>query len=255
MIRLSCPAVVLLCAASVEAANGSHHERKAAGYAAFEVGRYTDAIGHFEAAYRLKRDPRLLYNLGLAYYRRAELTQEAADLRQARNLFRRFLALVPAGRRGADAKKVAAARRFASRYLREIDEALSVVGRPPTRTRPATTDTPTTPPPTVARPKAAPLLPLVPAVDEPPRKQKASSAHWWLYGLAGLAGTAAAITGGLALGADASSDDLAARGDPEANAVAGRSRHLAASTDVLLGVAVATAVVGAVLHYRARRAR
>jgi len=221
---------------------------KKAAYSAFDRGAYDTAIREFEASYRLKPDPRLFYNLGLAYFRRYEASKATPDLHQARTLFHKFLDRVPLPPRGRrDRKKVAAARRFTERYL----ERIAALESPPAP-----------PPPASASPTSAPIgfapsesgesqMPIVvnqpsPATPRPP----SGVAHWVLYGLAGAAGVAAGVTGGLALKADRESDDLAAGGDPAANDRADRTRTLALSTDILIGAAVLAAAVGLVLHLR-----
>jgi tetratricopeptide (TPR) repeat protein len=229
-----------------------HERHKQAAYAAFEVGRYDEAIDHFERAYRLKRDPRLLYNLGLAYYRRHELGRSAPDLRQARNLFKRFLQLVPVPAAGApDRGKVLDARRYARKYLQKI-ELLSPPQSLPTS---APASLPTSMPSAARDESTTQTQQQEPAVVQASKQQErrdAGYAHWLLYALAGSAGVAAGVTGGLALGADHTSDDLARAGDVQANAEAGRARDLAIATDVLIGTAVVAAAVAVVLHLRSR---
>jgi tetratricopeptide (TPR) repeat protein len=242
-------ALLIVCPlALADEPTDEHKREKDAAYAAFELGRYDEAIGHFEKAYRLKRDPRLLYNLGLAYYRRHELSSSAADLRQAQNLFRRFLQLVPEpDARAPDRQKVLDARRWARRYLKKI-ELLSPQTQP--------TSSPTS---------MAASLPVIPRRDPPkteppraphetPQKRDRRYAHWVLYALAGSTGAAAAVTGGLALHADHSSDDLASAGDRRANDEAERARGFGVATDVLIGTAVVSAAAAVVLHlWYARR--
>jgi tetratricopeptide (TPR) repeat protein len=104
----------------------THQAQKDAAYAAFELGKYGEAITQFEHAYRLKRDPRLLYNIALAYFRRYELYRRAPDLQQARNLFRRFLLLVPLPEaRSPKREQVRKARQFSQSYLTRIEEVLA----------------------------------------------------------------------------------------------------------------------------------
>lgn len=231
-----------------------HEQHKEAAYAAFEVGRYDEAIDQFEQAYRIKRDPRLLYNIGLAYYRRHELRGSPSDLRQARNLFRRFLQLVPPPEADApDRQKVRDARRYARQYVKRLE---SLPIQPQTQPATLPSSMPSSLPsslPAAARHepdlRAAQPDPATARVQEKPGP---SPAHWLLYALAGASGAAAAVTGGLALRADHNSDDLARLGDSGANAEADRSRNLALATDVLIGAAVVSAVTAVVLHLRSR---
>jgi tetratricopeptide (TPR) repeat protein len=59
--------------------------------AAYNLGKFADAIAKFEAAYELLKAPSLLYNLGQAHAKAYELDQELAHLRQAKLLFTNFI--------------------------------------------------------------------------------------------------------------------------------------------------------------------
>jgi tetratricopeptide (TPR) repeat protein len=241
--------LVTLLVASGASARDQRREaerHKQSAYDAFERGRYEEAAQQFELSYRLKPDPRLLYNLGLAYFRLYEFSRKASDLAQARKSFRSFLELVPLPPRGRGRKKVATARRLAKRYLARI-AALT----PPAPEQPTPAAAPAALPP-ASGPAMPPLVPDR-QPRQTPRSDRRGVVHWVLYGLAGAAGAAAAVTGGLALAADRESDDLAAMGDRAANSSAERSRALAIGTDVLIGTAVLSAAVGLVLHLRAGR--
>lgn len=227
----------------------SHAAHKKAAYAAFELGRYSEAISEFEKAYALKRDPRLLYNLGLAYYRRYELHGAAPDIQQARHLFRRFLLFVPPPRRGADRQRILAARSYAEEFLRKIEAALRQKPRPMSQpaskpTLPQRNATPRATPLATSTPTSVPT----PLPDRPRPPRRGPLAPWVLYGVAVAAGAAAGITGAMALAADGRSDDLAADANPKANAEAARAKDLALATDLLLGGAILSALTGVALH-------
>lgn len=228
----------------------SVEKRKQAAYTAFELGRYGEAIRGFEAAYRVGGDARLLYNIGLSYYRRHELKGIRADLLAARARFRRFLQFVRLPARGApDRDKVRLALRYARRFLQIIDSLLPAPGSQPASRPSSRRAAPATLPAVVARP-----LFTGPPQPEPARDRPATRRwpHWLLYGLAGATGAAAVVTGSLALRSDQRSDDLAARGDLLANQQADRTQDLALATDILISSAVVAAVVGLVLHLRSR---
>jgi tetratricopeptide (TPR) repeat protein len=239
-------------AARADVAN-THQAQKDAAYAAFELGKYGEAITQFEHAYRLKRDPRLLYNIALAYFRRYELYRRAPDLQQARNLFRRFLLLVPLPEaRSPKREQVRKARQFSQSYLTRIEEVLakakSTAQQPASRPQYSKTDSRQAAP---GDPKRKPNT--EPAKTEPAPTGR-SRLHWVFYGLAAATGVAAAITGGLALHEDGRSDDLAKESDPAADAAADRSERYALATDILAGAAIASAVVAVILHVRTARA-
>jgi tetratricopeptide (TPR) repeat protein len=261
-------------AAGAERPSGiRHRQHKQAAYAAFELGKYSEAIEQFEQAYRLKRDPRLLYNIGLAYFRRFELFARIADLHQARHLFRRFLLLVPLPARGRDREPIRQARRYSSSYLKRIEVTLARqrAGHQPSATRPV-------PPQSQPARRSASLLRANddqvlsrdeaervastagsgsaelaspgdrPDAEPPDSGDRSGYAHWLLYGLAGSLAVAAGVTGGLALAADQRSDTLAADADLAAADEANRSDRLALATDILIGSAVISAAAAVVLH-------
>jgi hypothetical protein len=207
---------------------------KEAAHAAFESGRYDVAIAEFQAAYSLRRDARLLYNIGLTHVMRHRLRAEPADLVQARDLFRRFLLLAPAGGPPDDQARTRKMRQLAQQYLTEVEARLALTARPPP-----------SPPGSVATAPAGP----------PAAPRARARAHWILYGTAAAAAVGLAVTGGLALDAEAQAQDRYRQGSAGTNAMADRADRLALAADVLLGVAVVSAVVGLVLHARGARER
>jgi hypothetical protein len=208
---------------------------KEAAHAAFELGRYDVAITEFQAAYSIRRDSRLLYNIGLAHVMRFRLRAEHVDLVQARDLFTRFLLLAPTSGLPEEQARIRKMRQLAQRYLEEAERRLAVSLRhPESQPGPALSSVVAPTPPAGARPHAP----------------------WILYGLSAAAGVGVAVTGGLALDAQAQAKDLNAHGNSSAtNAMADRADRLALAADVLIGVAVVSAVIGLVLHYRSVRER
>jgi hypothetical protein len=112
---------------------------------AFEIGRYGEAIKAFEKAYSARRDPRLLYNLALSYYKRFELKNERTDLVQARDLFQRFLALVSpsSAKTRSERGKLIKVRRLAKEYLAAIEDESKRQGSPQSRPASQPTSAPT----------------------------------------------------------------------------------------------------------------
>lgn len=65
-------------------------ELYAEGERAYFLGDYRVAVARFEAAYDKSQLPQLLYNVGLAYMRRYELTKDVGDLRRAQSVLLNF---------------------------------------------------------------------------------------------------------------------------------------------------------------------
>ncbi|MCC6750046.1 MAG: hypothetical protein IT371_20440 [Deltaproteobacteria bacterium] len=233
--------------------------QKEAAYASFELGRYADAIAAFQRAYGLRRDPRLLYNLGLSYYKKHELEGLAPDLVQAREHFRRFLALVSPHAYPRESARILKVRALATGYLAAISRKEASTQVTPPGPGPSHRPVPAprrSPSPSVASPNvASPNVASSPApAPTPPPPRRRAWAHWLLYGVTGAAGLAAAVTGGLALRAASQSEELGAAGDRAgANERASRSRALALGTDVLFVSAAVTVTVAALLHWRSHR--
>lgn len=222
-----------------------------AAHAAFEVGDYKKAIERFRAAYALERDPRLLYNLALSYAKRYKLHRAGADRIQAEDLFRRFLLLAtPKGLPPARRRQLKEVRKLAKEYLAQLgrDKARPATSLPALTPPPASA--PASQPTTRTAPKAATSF----STSMPRRSRPRSRWPWALYALAAAGGAAAAITGGLALGAESDAEDLARAGDLAGNhREADAARNYAIATDVLIGVAVTSAVVGIIWHWRVGR--
>ena len=123
--------------------------------AAYNLGKFADAIAKFEAAYALLKAPSLLYNLGQAHAKAYELDQDLAHLRQARVLFTNFIKIREgAGESTGDAKERVAA---IEAEIAAKEQAAAAVTRP-TEVAPAPAPAPTptpTPTPTRRRPPGA----------------------------------------------------------------------------------------------------
>lgn len=61
------------------------------GTQAYALGKYEQAIAHFERSYQLSNHPYLLYNLGMAYGQWYGLSGDVGHLRHARRLFQNYL--------------------------------------------------------------------------------------------------------------------------------------------------------------------
>jgi len=60
------------------------------GESAYRLGNFDEAIEKFEAAYQASKEPRLLYNVGLSYMRRFEVSEDVADLRTAKAILSNY---------------------------------------------------------------------------------------------------------------------------------------------------------------------
>src|SRR5450432_3997317 len=131
-----------------------HYQRGTPGY---DLGRYADAIKEFEAAYEIKNDPALLYNL-------AQSHRLAGNSEQALHVYRTYLRYVP---------KVANRAEIEER-IKQLDQLVAQKNAaqtaPPTQAIPANeppaTGT-TAPPPTSAPPPEPAPSAGMPGAPEP----------------------------------------------------------------------------------------
>ncbi len=88
-----------------------------AGKKAYRLGRYDEAIVKFEEAYDLSGLPLILYNTGLAYKNRYDVSTDVADLRQAKAVFKNFYAELQRDPELGDAAEI-------EKLLEDIDTAI-----------------------------------------------------------------------------------------------------------------------------------
>ena len=254
-LRTRCSLGLLILLLGTGSLHGNQLQREAnrlkeSGYNAFEIGHYGKAIAAFERSYAIWRNPKILYNLALAYLRRYELKSQVTDLRQAQRIFSRFLTLVP-NQQGPSGKPIRRARAYAKRFLAEISRTIAAIP-----SRPTPSSQPTASGSAAVRPKKKPARR---AAIEPADggAQIGTWHHWLAYGLGAVSLGVALTTGILAKRADHRSDDQAAAGQSTAASnSASAARRLAVTTDIALGLGIASLVTGGVLHYRfLRRAR
>ena len=134
------------------------------GTAAYNLGAYEEAAGHYEEAYRLVQDPALLFNVGQSWRR-------AGRPDKALTAYRSYLRTAP---------EEAPNRGLVARWVRELEQPAPAT-RPaePGRLRP-----PEPPPPEPAPPR----LQLV-AADPSPAPSPSVFSRWWFW-------TAAAVVAG-----------------------------------------------------------
>jgi hypothetical protein len=151
--------VVSLCAAlAAPARAGSDDEERARGHyeiglGLYRLGDYRGALKEFAAGYELAHKPGFLLNLGQTY-------RKLGELREARDLYRQFLAEV----RGDDP-----ARPQAQKVLAEIEEALRTMAPPRAPPR-------APPPPPSTTTSSQPSQPGAPASSPPPQPGAPASA-------------------------------------------------------------------------------
>jgi len=159
------------------------------GQAHFQAGRYDEAIVEYQAAYELARRPELLFNIGSAYRKKAEVTHAAADKRAAVDYYRRYLGADPAAKAATDA----------TAYINSLERELEEEAPPPV---PA--------PAPVPVPEPAPAPPVTPPAPAPPSETDAGRGYRIAGLVAGGVGVALAATGVVfSLKAKSASDELA----------------------------------------------
>jgi len=150
--RLRCLLVlaVLLCArpASADDAGDAkvHYQKATAHYA---VGEYKEAAAEYEAAFKAKQDPALLYNA-------AQSHRLAGDNQKALLLYKNLVKLYPNTKYAAEAKD----------RIEKLEQAIATTQSPPNS--PAPVDSAPQPQPAGAVPPAAPPPPAAPAAAPAP---------------------------------------------------------------------------------------
>jgi tetratricopeptide (TPR) repeat protein len=91
------------------------------GSAAYQTGRYEDAVVHFERSFELSHRSDLLYNLGQAYARWYEVSDDPQHLRRARRLFKNYITSV------ADRPDMAESSDDAKQRIEAIDDQLEKI--------------------------------------------------------------------------------------------------------------------------------
>jgi tetratricopeptide (TPR) repeat protein len=193
--------VVSLCAAlAAPARAGGDDEERARGHyeiglGLYRLGDYHGALKEFAAGYELAHKPGFLLNLGQTY-------RKLGELREARDLYRQFLAEV----RADDP-----ARPQAQKVLAEIEEAIRTqpppppVAPPPASEPPPAAATSPTPPPPVEPPPAV-VAPSLAASAAPHRPRRALRIAGITVGVVGLGLVGAGV--GTAVAADGVARDL-----------------------------------------------
>jgi tetratricopeptide (TPR) repeat protein len=158
----------LLCGAAGAQADDATQSARAhytQGTKLYDLGRYHDAAKEYEAAFELRDDPALLFNIAQAY----RLGHDYADSIRA---YKSFLRRVPATEQRAQVEA----------RIHEMQEILDKQPQQPPPVAPVVT-----PPPAVTPPP--------PAHDEPRAERTPLYKKWWLWTLVGGVVVAGAVVG------------------------------------------------------------
>ncbi len=90
------------------------------GSQAYALGNYEEAVASFERSYQLSSRPELLFNLGQAYAKWYDMSQDVAHLRKAKQLFENYIVFLDS-RESADGEARADARRRIEAVDRQIE--------------------------------------------------------------------------------------------------------------------------------------
>jgi tetratricopeptide (TPR) repeat protein len=265
------PATAPAAPAAQDATAGAReHYQK--GTAFYDLGRYPEAIHEFEAAYELKNDPALLYNLAQSY-------RLAGNAEQALHFYRTYLRRVPKAPNRAEIEERITA------LEAQVAQKNAAPNTPPpindTTPRPkevagggnnavvspTPTPTPISPPPPTALPPPAPgpspnggdvSLGLPPPMQSNPprwdRGRKMQIAGLGGIGLGGLLFLVGIIEGGRAAAASNEIDNAAKAGKAFDPAVEQRGKSAESAEKALLLTGLVIGAGGGLLYYYGRRA-
>jgi len=193
LLRTSLTAVVLLSASWVEAQAASPpraedadrtEEAKAlfaAGKAAFDAGRFTDALDYFERSYAISKRPGLLYNIGI-------VRDRLRDDERALEAYDAYLAAVPDAGNRAEVETRANAIRAALAQRKQHEGTAPAVVPTPAETAAA------------AQPAEPDTLAAVESTEQPEDDSGSVLERWWFWTAVG-----AVVAGGVVVGVVAAS--------------------------------------------------
>lgn len=249
------------------------------GNRAFDLGDYDEAIKEYAAAYRIKDDPALLYNL-------AQANRQAGHIADAKRFYRVYLARMPeAANRHEVELRIAELDRADGKGAPRVAPvgaapaaAATVASSRPPAVKPAPTVEPAAPPSatppaaTVAAPESTPAVTPIATADSPqpaaetataaperqPRAPAGPGVTFQRAGIGAAAGGLAVVVGGIVCGALAHSDantltSLAHHGGTFNPGKESAGKGLEAAEGALIGVGAAAVVAGVVLYVIGRR--
>jgi tetratricopeptide (TPR) repeat protein len=200
----------------------------------FDAGRFDEAIAEYKLAYDLSNKPGILYNLGSAYRKKAEVTHALADKRAAVQYYQRYIEASPT------AKDAIGAATFIASLTKELEEEGPAAAPPVPAPAPAPV-----PEPVVA---AAPAPALAPVDTAPASGGKGYRVAGLVTAGVGVALVATSVV--FALKAKSASDDLAAlTQDSQWNQALYESGESANRNAMITGAAGAAAIAGGAVLY------
>jgi len=176
-----CLAAGNVARADDDTAAAREHYQKGTSY--YDLGRYPEAIHEFEAAYELKNDPALLYNL-------AQSHRLAGNTEQALHFYRTYLRRVPkVSNRAEIEERIAALEQALAQKGPTTSTTTGQTTPPPPDTGPGGGVTPPPPPPpdTTGTPPG-PTSFVTATAAPPPRNNQARILEYAGIGAAGLGG-------------------------------------------------------------------
>ncbi len=244
------------------------HYQKGTSY--YDLGRWTDAIKEFEAAYEIKNDPALLYNLAQSY-------RQAGNSEQALHFYRTYLRRVPKAPNRAEIEgritqleQLVAQKNATQTTPPNVtippggtttpDQQTSPPPPPPPNNPTTNNPTTTTPPPettpplptgTDTTPTTTPFVTTAPAPSGKGRVLKTAGLITMIGG--GAFVIIGFIEGGRAVGAANQINDAAKNGGSFDPAVESRGKSAQAAEAALFTLGVLAAGTGAVLYFYGRK--
>ncbi len=237
-----------------ETLSAKEHYNKGTSY--YDLGRYADAITEFEAAYQIKNDPAILYNL-------AQSHRLAGNAEPALRFYKTYLRRAPKGPFKSETES------FIAQLEQLVSQKSGSQSAPPTQTLPpsgATEPAPAPPvtetvPPPGAPPAAPPTPdlyntgPLVPAPAPAAAPPSTSVGH--TLRIAGIVGMATgglfvilgAIEGGRAVGAANDVNNAGKSGGTFDPAVEARGKSALAAEKGFVFTGLLVGAAGGVLYY------
>jgi tetratricopeptide (TPR) repeat protein len=244
-----------------DAATAREHYQKGTSF--YDLGRYAEAIKEFEAAYEIKNDPALLYNL-------AQSNRLAGNSEQALHFYRTYLRYVPNAKNRVEiedrikqleqlvTQKGAAQTTPPNQTIAPGNTTPPATSPPPADTTPPGTTTPPNPPPLGTTPPdlTSPLpggtTPMI-STEMPPPPPNDHHTMILAGKIAMGAGAGAfllgAAFGSFAKGAANDVNSAAAKGQAFDPAVEKRGKNYQTAEAVFMTLGGLTAATGAVLYF------
>jgi tetratricopeptide (TPR) repeat protein len=171
VVILSTSLIPLVASADARSDAREHYER---GTTLFDLGKYIDAAHEYEAAFNIRSDPALLYNIGQAY-------RLGGDPASATRAYRSYLRRVPDASNRDEVERLLATLKSDAAAQPHPEAKPETTEAKPTNDKPQVA--PTTPP--VASTPQAPAAPSATLVaSAPPRKPLYK--RWWPWTIAGV---------------------------------------------------------------------